>query len=372
MAGPWIPQAMDSSARLTVSPRRVPRPVDASPPASRPRVRWPPLFSPVMATGIVSLAARRAGAGPLADALLWLSVVLYVGLLAYHLLRFVRRPRAVLGELRTSAIFDYLTFVAAGALLGGGLLVAGVGRAAAWALLALSASAWSAIAAAIALELLVMRTLHPRTQAQGGWLLAVVAPQALGVLCLTLARGGRGDPLVVIALVLWLLGGTLYLPLALERFARLRSGAEAAARLRADDWILMGAPAISALAGSLLLDHGGPSAGARPVVLVAVTVQLVLAWALMPPLVWGEVRHAATPRAARVASGSRWATVFPLGMLSVATRAFAGPAGLPALRGVGDVCFAVALAAWLLAAAFAAVHRAADLHARRGGWRPEG
>jgi hypothetical protein len=98
---------------------------------------------------------------------------------------------------------------------------------------------------------------------------------------------------------------------------------------------------------------------------VVVAVQFALGWALVPPLVWGEVRHATAPVAVRVAGGSRWATVFPLGMLSVATRAFAGPAGLAALRDVGDACFAVAFGAWLLAVAFATVHRAADLQARR-------
>lgn len=339
---------------------------------SWPQARWPPLFSPVMATGIVSLAARAVGIGRLADALLWLAAIVYVLLLAYHSLRFARRPRAVLGELRTSAIFDYLTFVAAGALLGTGLLAAGVDSAPAWVLLGLSASAWLVIGAAIVVELAVVRSLHPRSQAQGGWLLAVVAPQALGVLCLALTRGRRGGALVTSALILWLLGSALYPPLALERLARLRSGGRAWARLRADDWILMGALAISTLAGSLLLDRlarGGPAAGARPAVLVAVTAQFALTWALVPVLVWGEVRHAATRPTARAAGGSRWATVFPLGMLSVATRAFAVPAGLATLRDVGDACFGIAFVAWLLAVAFAALHRAADLHARHGALR---
>jgi tellurite resistance protein TehA-like permease len=326
-----------------------------------------------MATGIVSLAARGAGLGFLADVLLGLTAATYLALLGHHGLRAARRPRAVLGELRTSAIFDYLTFVAAGALLGGGLLVAGAGRAPAWALLAISALAWLAITTTILVELVVLRTLHPRSQAQGGWLLAVVAPQALGVLCLALARGRRDESLVSVAFALWLLGTALYPPLAFERIARLRSGGRPAARLRADDWILMGALAISTLAGSLLLAHlarGRPLTGLRPPALILVTGQFALAWALVPVLLWGELRHAATPPAARAPGGSRWATVFPLGMLSVATRAFAGPAGLPVLRHLGDACFAVAFAAWLLAASFAAVHRATDLRSRSRKPRP--
>jgi tellurite resistance protein TehA-like permease len=312
--------------------------------------RWPPLFSPVMATGIVSLAGRGAGWTALSEVLLWLSAALYVVLLAYHAARFARRPAIVLAELRTSAIFDYLTFVAAGALLGGSLLLVGVGPAAAWVLLGLSGSAWLAIVATIVVELLVIRSLHPRAEAQGGWLLAVVAPQALALLCLGLAGEAGGLALRDAAAVLWVLGSALYLPIALERLSRLRrSGRRLSAGLRAEDWIGLGALAISALAGSELLEQLGPFAGLGPCIRVLVSAQLACAWALLPLLVWGEVRHALTPAGARSPSGSRWATVFPLGMLSVSSRDFA-PAHGWLLSAGADLSFAVALAAWLVAA----------------------
>lgn len=319
-----------------------------------------------MATGIVSLAARGAGAVTLSELLLALTAIVYLALAGYHATRFARRPALVLDELRTSAIFDYLTFVAAGAVLGSGLLAAGAGRAPAWALLALSALAWLAISAAIVVELVFVRSLHPRTQAQGGWLLAVVAPQALSVLCLSLAAGRSGGGLVAVALGLWLLGSALYPPIALERLGRLRAGGRPAASLRADDWILMGALAISALAGSSLFDRfssEGSTAGDHPLGWALLVGELALAWGLVPLLVLGEISHAATPASARGPSGSRWTTVFPLGMISVATRAFAEPSGLAALRVVADVAFAVALAAWLLDGAFSVAHRSCDLRA---------
>lgn len=314
------------------------------------RRRAVPLFSPVMATGIVSLAARGAGGIALSEVLLWLAAALYVALLAYHATRFARRPGAVLEELRTGAIFDYLTFVAAGALLGGSLLLAGVDRATAWALLALAGSAWLAMAAAIVVELLLIRSLHPRSETQGGWLLAVVAPQALALLCLGLAGTTDSVPLRDAAIVLWILGSALYPPIALERLSRLRrSGRRLSAGLRADDWIAMGALAISALAGSEVLEALGPDGGLRLPLELLVDAQLAGAWTLVPLLVWGEARHALTPAGARSPSGSRWATVFPLGMLSASTRAFA-PAHGPVLSAGADLSFAVALGAWSVAA----------------------
>lgn len=312
--------------------------------------RWPPLFSPVMATGITSLAGRGAGLIALSDALLWLSAALYLALLAYHAARFARRRGAVLEELKTSAIFDYLTFVAAGALLGGSFLLAGVEQAAAWLLLALSSIAWLAIVTTIAVELLLIRSLHPRSETQGGWLLAVVAPQALALLCLGLAGEADGTALRSAAAVLWALGSALYPPIALERLSRLlRSGRLLSAGLRADDWIATGALGISALAGSELLRRLGLPAGIHLFVQALASAQLACAWALVPLLIWGEVRHALMPAAARSSSGSRWATVFPLGMLSASTRAFV-PVHGPVLSLAADLSFAVALGAWSVAA----------------------
>lgn len=336
--------------------------------ASAPRpagTRRPPLFSLVMATGIVSLAGRGAGLITLSEALLWLSAAFYVVLLAYHAARFARRPRAVARELKTSAIFDYLTFVAAGALLGGSLLLVGVNQTAGWALFTISGLAWLAIAATIAVELLLTHSLHPRTEAQGGWLLAVVAPQALGLLCLSLAKNTNGSLLGGIAFGLWAVGSGLYGPIALERLSRLRrSGGRLSAGLRADDWIAMGALAISALAGSEVLERLSLPAGLNALVQVLVAVQLAGAWALVPLLVLGEASHAMTAPRARSSGGSRWATVFPLGMLSASTRAFA-PLHGSALGTAADVSFAVALLAWATAALLGG---ASHFRALRAGW----
>ncbi len=323
-----------------------------------------------MATGIVSLGARQEGLPLLSSVLLWLTGALYALLFAYHAARFARQPRRVIAELRTGAIFDYLTGVAAGCVLASGLLLAGAPSAPAWVLFVLSGLIWLTITAIAAVELLVIRSLHPRSEVQGGWLLAVVAPQALSVLALDLADGPRADALGAAALVLWLLAGALYPAIAWLRLRRLESGRRAWASLRSDDWILMGALAISTLAGSELLErlarHGAPLADVRPLVLWAVVVQFTCACCLTGLLLWGEARHATTPAALRgdIPPATRWASVFPLGMLAVACHAFASSTNLTLPRTLGDVVFAIALAAWLATAAVAAVERLGNLHVR--------
>ena len=174
-------------------------------------------FQPVMATGILSLAARTAGWSALSLLLLWLAILAYLVLLVYELVRVDRRARIVLEELRTGFIFNYLTLVAAGAVLASDMLASGWSTALAWLLLVFSGFFWVAIMLVILLELVALGSLHPRSEAQGGWLLAVVAPQSLSILVLALAGT---DALRVIALVLWILASVLYPPLAAVRVLR--------------------------------------------------------------------------------------------------------------------------------------------------------
>jgi Voltage-dependent anion channel len=164
--------------------------------------------------------------------------------------------------------------------------------------------------------------------------------------------GDGGALLRGAAVVLWVFGSVLYPMIALERLSRLRQSEwRLSAGLRADDWIGVGALAISAFAGSEVLEALSLPAGLHLFVGAVVLAQLACAWALVPLLVWGEFRHARLPLDARSPSGSRWTTVFPIGMLSASTRAFAPAHGLVLSVGA-DLSFAVALGGWLIAALF--------------------
>lgn len=318
-----------------------------------------------MATGILSLAARELGLTVLSDLLLGITALAFLALAGNDLIRLAAAPRLLLGELRSGAIFDYLTFAAAAAVLGNGLLLAGASPDVAWTLLLVAGLSWLTIAGTVAIELVALRVLHPRSQVEGGWLLAVVAPQSLSILALALAnRAAAPRALGSAALGLWVLGSALYAPIAVERLARLSPAHGNGVEMRPDDWILMGALAISALAGVHLAEapgRGGLGAGAHPFLLAVAAAELALALVSILPLALAEAHRRRGTRNARPLTSRRWSTVFPLGMLSTSCGAFAAPAQLGALTVLAWILFAAALAAWL-ALATRLAGRAVELH----------
>jgi tellurite resistance protein TehA-like permease len=323
-------------------------------------MRRPPLFSVVMATAVTSLLARPLGLATVSLVLLALAAGAYLLLLAGHAMRLARRPTAVLSELGNARAFEYLTIVAAGGVLGSGLLLAGAGTLTGWVLLVLSGIVWLTICAGLTVDL-AHHSLHPSRELRGTWLLTVVAPQSLSVLAVSLLDQSGPRALATLAVALWLFGSALYPPIALGRMRRLGVGWRAAMRVRPDDWILMGALAISAVAASRLLTlpaHSGMPSPIHTVVLAGATAQLALAAMFIPLLVWDELAHMLrfhdVPPASR-----RWATVFPLGMFALACHAFAAATGLRPLATVGEVSSVVALGAWLTTTTLAAAHRAA-------------
>ena len=302
-----------------------------------------------MATGVVSLAAREARLSAVSSALLVLAGVAYLLLLVAHTVRALRRPAVVLSELGGARAFEYLTIVAGGSVLGSALLLAGAEATIGWSLLVLSGLVWLVICVSLAVDL-AHHSLHPSHELRGVWLLAVVAPQSLSILAVGLLDRSGGRALAGLAIVLWLLGSALYPPIALGRLRRLGVGWRASLRVRPDDWILMGALAISALAASQLLDlpaRYGMPAPLHPVVLVGAAIQLALAAVSIPLLVWDELAHLLrfhdAPRANR-----RWVTVFPIGMFALACHTFAQASGLKLLAGVGEACAGIALIVWAM------------------------
>ena len=261
-------------------------------------------FAVVMATGILGVGARLEGIAPLADVLLACACLTWIALPAILRWRSVRSFAVVAGT----------------AVVGADFLLAGE-RALGLALWGLAAALWLAVAFTI------------RKEATGS-LLSIVATESLAVLAAVLDRH-HDAPLRGLAIGLWALGLALY-PYVAWRIVR-----DALQRrcFSPTLWIVMGALAITTLAGTeLLLDRRTLGADVALATWSAAS-------AAIPFLVLTELRV----RRLRY-EVARWSFVFPLGMYGVASRVLGGADGLAGLPTVGTVFFWIALAAWLVTA----------------------
>lgn len=262
-------------------------------------------FAVVMATGILGVGARLEGIDPLADALLGIACLTWLVLATLLGVRAVRSFALVAGT----------------AVIGADFSLAGYAELA-LTLWSLAAALWLAVALTV------------RSEAAGS-LLTIVATESLAVLAAALDRQHEA-PLRGVAIGLWALGLALY-PFVAGRVVR--------HSLRKSDfsptlWIVMGALAISTLAGAELSRDGG--ALSSDVALGTWTAALVTIPFLVATELWlRDWRYEV----------ARWSFVFPLGMYGVASHELATAAGLRGLHEVGTAFFWIALAAWALAAA---------------------
>jgi tellurite resistance protein TehA-like permease len=261
-------------------------------------------FAVVMATGILGVGARLEGIAPLADVLLACACLVWLVLAAGLHARSVRSFAVVAGT----------------AVVGTDLLLAGQGEVA-LALWSLAVALWLAVALTI------------REEAADS-LLSVVATQSLSVLAAALDRH-HVAALREAAIAFWALGLALY-PLVAGRIVQ-RSARDR--HFSPTHWIVMGALAITTLAGAeLFLDRGALDSG------VALGTWTAASLAI-PFLVVAELRVRRWSYEV-----ARWSFVFPLGMYGVASRVLGSADGHAALRDVGTAFFWIALAAWALSA----------------------
>ncbi len=218
----------------------------------------PAYFGMAMATGIVSLSAHMQAWTWLASALFWLNASLYAGLWCLLLTRIAWHPGAVradlLDHLRAPGFFT--TVVATGVVGTQCLLIADSLR---WAiaLWCVALVLWLLLTYTIFTMLVVKEDKPPLDRGiNGGWLLAVVATQAVAVLG-TLIATRIPQPyrleLNFFALSMWLWGGMLYIWMMSLIFYRYTFFRFSPADLSPPYWINMGAMAISTLAGSQLI-----------------------------------------------------------------------------------------------------------------------
>lgn len=324
----------------------------------------PGCFAAVMATGIASIDAGQHGMAWIAHALLALNALMFAWLLALSLLRLARFRYAIvtdfLDPVRGAGFF---TFVAAACVLGSQCLQVVSLRPAAWLLELAAAIAWLVLiypffAAAIT------RPIKPELMhgINGGWLVAVVATQALAVLATLLTTTARSDTgLLFTALCLYLLGGALYLLIITLVVYRMVFFPMRAYEFTPPYWINMGALAIGTLAGSLIVSQmpdASPLADLIPFVKGFTLFFWATAswWIPLLALLW-IWRHL-WQRVPLRYDAADWNIVFPIGMYTVATFELGHALGLSFLLAIPAVGVYLNLLVWALVAAGFVAHAA--------------
>lgn len=312
----------------------------------------PDVFAVVMATGIVSVAAYGHGYWRLGVALSVLAGVAFAAS-GLAVLIWALTGRARVGSLTRDpdVALRVFAFVAACAVLGvrwseRGAVVSLLGGFAlvAWLLLV-----------PLAVVCLSSRPLAElREHAHGAWLLPSVATAGLATTASALALHLRAAELVVIGAIAWVVAVMIYLAVAWLIAWKALAAPFGPEEMMPDSWILMGALAITSLAGDHLLAAGRilDAPGwlmnwTSPVTLAA----WVLASLWIPVLLYAEVwRVDRLPGSLRYQSGW-WAAVFPLGMYSAASAATGTELHMHSLETISLVFFWIAFVVWAFVAA---------------------
>lgn len=321
----------------------------------------PGCFASVMATGIMSVGAHLKGLTALSTILFWLAVVLYVFFLSLVIWRACVHNEELRADLHNpSKAFGFFTFVAATNVLA----------------TALEGQAHFRVALVVfsvgLIALLILGYLIPfsavlgsskspiLTQVNGTWFVCVVAAQSVAVAASGLmahlpapeAASGvnLSSALAVIAVIAWSVGIGLYLLCAAfvgMRALLHRIGPE---DLDAPYWVMMGALAISVVAGSKILEGGtAPILAATTVIIAGASAILwsISTW-LIPALViaglWRHFGH----RIPLGYSAGLWSMVFPLGMYSGASTNVGKVDDVPIISWIGAQWYWIALAVWAI------------------------
>jgi tellurite resistance protein TehA-like permease len=310
----------------------------------------------VMATGIVSIGAHLLGVAVVDVALFAVNIAAYLILWVLTALRMARHRAAVLRDVADhQRSVGFLTVVAGTCVLGTQAILIARSVPIATGLLLLGAFLWVLLIYTIFTAL----TIKPEKPSlaegiNGGWLLAVVATQSVAVLVALLSDHWQ-QPLRLhanfVALSMWLWGGMLYIWIVSLIFYRYTFFRFSPTDLAPPYWINMGAMAISALAGSLLIADSSDApflASLRPF-LEGFTV---FYWATgtwwIPMIAILAVWRHGFRRVPLTYDPLYWGAVFPLGMYAVATFQMADAMSLGFLDFIPETFFWIALAAWLV------------------------
>lgn len=331
----------------------------------------PAYFAAVMSTGIVSLAFDGLGVGLVARALADLNLVLYTVLVALFGTRLLAFTGEMIADFHSGRRWGYLTFVV-------GTNTVGVQTITFFGAPRVAATLWivGAVVCVVLLTALYADWAVSRTDTarsvDGTILLSTVALQSVAVLGIDL-HGVVGHPLLrYVSVGAWAAGFVFYLITITLVVYRLFAVGLEPREWTGPYWIMMGAVAITTLAGASIVSSLAALPGWDAVAtgILAITVlawsigtmwipfQLVLdvwkfrslnvgstvpAWITAFPwlrLGFGEEYHFYEPPA--------WGRTFPMGMYTACTLALAKIAPFGALAVIPHVWGWFALAVWAL------------------------
>lgn len=311
-------------------------------------------FAVVMATGALSISAHLLGFRKTALFLLGINIITYTLLWILTGFRLVFHPGRFFKDLGNHASgAGFFTLVAGTGVFGSELVIIAGGTAVSAWLYGLASVLWVLIMYAF-FTAVIIREDKPGLAAgiNGSWLIAAVATQSLSVLGVLLAGEGAGARLLMFAsLCLFLLGFGLYVLVIIPIFRRLVFMEFGPRDFAPTYWINMGAVAITALAGSLLItdgEHDDLIVGVLPFLKGLTLLSWVTATWWIPILVLLTIWRYAVRKDPLTYDPQFWGTAFPLAMYTAATHQLAGAFGIPALRIIPDVFFPFSLAVWIV------------------------
>lgn len=314
----------------------------------------PSAFAMVMATGIVSIAAFMLGMQWIAIALFAVTIAAYAVLVLILIMRVISYRDALLSDfVDHQRAPGFFTIVAGSGVLGAQFVLISGDHDIAMVLWIVATVLWVVLIYGI-LAALWLKHRKPSLASgiNGGWLLAVVATQAIVVLG-ALVTPHWLEPYRLefdfFGLALWLCGGMLYIWMIALIFYRYTFFDVEAENLSPTYWIIMGAMAISTLAGSLLIMRA-PEAPFLDSLLPFLRGFTVFYWATgtwwIPMLVILAVWRYAVMRVPLRYDPLHWGAVFPLGMYASATWQMARVMDLDFLRPLAEGFAYLALVAW--------------------------